>query len=75
MQINGPIDFLGCPICEGDTVVYPVRRGADMYLRRMKIITIVTILTVNNPVFKLMGTNDDGRQVTVEKAERTIVVA
>ncbi len=75
MQQNGPVDFLGCPICEGDTVVYPVRRGSDMYLRRMKIVSIATILTLDKPVFKLVGTNDSGRQVTVEKADRTIVVA
>jgi len=72
---SSPIDFLGCPIEKGDIIVYPVRRGSEMYLRKMKIHTVQTILTVNKPIYKLIGTNDSGRQVTVEKSDRTIVVA
>jgi hypothetical protein len=72
---DGPHDFLGCPIEKGDIIVYPVRRGSDMYLKRAKIHTIQTILTVGEPVYKLICTNDEGRQVTVEKAARTVVVA
>lgn len=75
MKQTSPVDYLGCPICEGDTVVYPVRRGSDMYLRTMKIFKVCTILTVGDPIFKLYGTNEAGRQVIVEKTERVIVVA
>ncbi len=70
-----PVDYLGCPIQEGDTVVYPVRRGKDMYLRKMRIFKIQTILTLETPIFKLFGTNDAGRQVIIERTERSIVVA
>jgi len=73
-KINMPVDYLGCLIEEGDIVVYPVRRGSDMYLKRMKVYAVQTIRTVQGPVYKLKGTNESGRLVTVENLDRTIVV-
>jgi hypothetical protein len=75
MKTTEPLDYLGCPIHEGDTVAYPVRRGKDMYMRKMRIFKIQAILTLDAPIYKLFGTNDAGRQVIVEKTDRTIVVA
>lgn len=73
-MLDGPVDFLGCPIEEGDMVVYPVRRGSELYLRKMQILAIKKTLTVGPPKFKLVGVNQGGRQVIVERSERTIVV-
>lgn len=69
-----PVDFLGKPIKTGDLICYPVRRGSEMYLRKLRLHTIQTIQTVKGPIFKLIGSNDAGRQVSVEKTDRVIVI-
>jgi len=69
-----PIDFLGQPIKAGDLVCYPVRRGSNMWLNKLRIHTIQVIQTIKEPIFKLIGTNDTGRQVSVEKTDRVIVI-
>ena len=72
--MSGPVDYLGCLIEAGDTVAYPVRRGSDMYLKKMKVYAVQTTLTLKEPIYKLLGTNDSGRQVAVENLDRTIVI-
>jgi hypothetical protein len=69
-----PVDFLGQVIKTGNLICYPVRRGSEMYLRKLRLHTIQIIQTVQGPIFKLIGTNDAGRQVSVEKCKRTIVI-
>ena len=73
MQLE-PIDFLGCVIKIGDLICYPVRRGSEMYLRKLRLHTIQVIQTVKGPIFKLVGSNESGRQVQVEKCDRVIVI-
>jgi hypothetical protein len=36
------VDFLGKPIGVGDTIIYPVRAGAKMWLQKMKVSQVVT---------------------------------
>jgi hypothetical protein len=72
---GGPVDYLGCRIEEGDTIVYPVRRGSVMSLKMMKIIAITTVSTVDGPVYKLHGTNDHSRHIIIHNLRQVVVVA
>jgi hypothetical protein len=67
------LDFTGRPISSGDVVAYPVRRGADMWLRSLRV-SHVDVIRSNPPVFKIVGTNDKGRVVRLEKPDRCVIL-
>ena len=68
-----PKDYIGKPIKAGYTVVYPVRQGSDMWLQHM-IVSHIEIIRAAVPVFKLHGTNGDGRAVKLEHTNRCVVI-
>ena len=35
-----PVDFLGIEIRVGDTIVYPVRKGAKLWLKKLQITSV-----------------------------------
>lgn len=60
-------DFLGRDIVAGNDVVYPVRRGSNMWLSRMKVLS-----TEGD---RLRGNNPEGRQVTLTNLANVVVVS
>jgi hypothetical protein len=68
-----PVDFLGRKIKEGDTLVYPVRRGSSMWLKK---ITVTRITESDRGGVKtiVIGVNDSGRRITLMKPERSVIV-
>jgi hypothetical protein len=68
--MTNPRDFLGREIKEGDTLVYPVRRGSSMWLKRIT----VTRVAERDGGTQVLGTNDDGRRITLMKPNRSVVV-
>jgi hypothetical protein len=74
--MTNPRDFLGKEIKEGVTLVYPVRRMSDMWLKK---ITVKRIIETGNrrgrgTVKAIIGVNPDGRRITLTKADRCVVV-
>ncbi len=78
--MENPKDFLGREITEGVTLVYPVRRMSDMWLKK---ITVTRIVETSRrargqaePVLvtAIIGLNPEGRRVTLTKAERCVIV-
>lgn len=67
-----PKDYFGNEILAGSTVVYPVRQGSSMWLQHM-IVSHIEIIRAQTPVFKLHGTNSDGKLVKLEHPERCII--
>jgi hypothetical protein len=69
-----PVDFLGRKIKEGDALVYPVRRGSSMWLKKITV-TRVTETDRDGPVKTIViGINDSGRRITLMKPERSVIV-
>jgi hypothetical protein len=68
-----PKDYIGRVIRAGYTVVYPVRQGSNMWLQHM-IVSHIEIIRAQTPVFKLHGTNSDGKLVKIEHPDRCVVV-
>lgn len=57
--MSEPLDFLGQPITEHCTIVYPVRQGSSMWLQKMKVSQVVKTgesyrLVVYDPTSSLM---------------------
>lgn len=63
-------DFLGNIIECGDTICYPVRRGARMWLKKM---FVCEMHETNNGVC-LTGTSPNGRRIKITNLENCIVV-
>jgi hypothetical protein len=66
-------DYLGNVIRSGDTVVYPVRQGAAMWLQHL-VVSHIEIIRAHIPVFKVCGTNSIGRQVKIDHPNRCVIV-
>lgn len=62
-------DFIGRPITSGATVVYPVRRGSDMWMQR---ITVTQVIGGVKP--SLGGFNGEGRRITIHNIKNVVVV-
>lgn len=60
------LDFMGREIKAGDTVVYPVRRGSQMWLNRMKV-------TLAERDF-IKGLSPTGIWVTVKNLKNVVIV-
>ena len=63
--MKAPLDFLGNPIKAGDTVVYPVRRGSDMWLNKLSVQQVTDD--------GISGYNATGRKVNVSKLSNVVV--
>lgn len=63
-----PRDFLDKLIEIDDTIVYPVRRGSDMRLKRL------LVKRLNPAKGTVTGLNADGRTVTLAKPGRSVIV-
>ncbi len=59
-------DYLNKTISVGDKLVYPIRRGSDMYLRTL------VVNALNHGI--VYGINDKGRSVKLTQTSRCIVV-
>lgn len=73
---NPPLDFFGREIKEGVTLVYPVRRMSNMWLKKITVKRIVETSSRqgSGTVKAIIGVNDNGRRVTVTKADRCVVM-
>jgi len=71
--MSNVLDFTGNPIEAGDVIAYPVRRGSDMWLRTLRVSHIETIRSTV-PIYHICGSNDTGRTVKLENADRCIVI-
>lgn len=63
-------DFLGNPINSGDTIIYAVRRGSKLWLKRLIIQAVRDSLSGT----RISGVNDAGRPVSIKNLENTVVV-
>jgi len=64
------VDFLGHPIGAGDLIVYPVRRGSEMWMNKLRVEAVR-----DTPRGKsISGTNDSGRRITVRNLTNCVVV-
>jgi hypothetical protein len=66
------VDFVGREIKVGCSVLYAVRRGSGMWLKRMTVLQIVESGPNGRPY--LSGTTPDGRRVNVHKLDTVVVV-
>jgi hypothetical protein len=64
-------DFIGHEIKAGCEIVYPVRRGANMWLNRMKVQQVVDDGISDT---HLSGFNTDGRRITVYNLKNVVVI-
>lgn len=62
-----PVDFLGRPITAGVVIVYPVRRGSDMWLNKLNVTHVEE--------GKVKGYNTFGRPLTITNLKNTVVVS
>lgn len=67
--MNQVKDFLGREIRAGDMVVYPVRRGSSMWLKKLRIQQVEA-----DPKPRISGYNDLGRLVTIFNVDSCVVV-
>lgn len=67
--MNQVKDFLGREIRAGDMVVYPVRRGSSMWLKKLRIQQVEP-----GPKPRISGYNDLGRLVTIFNVDSCVVV-
>jgi len=71
--VNVPVtatDFLGRVIKARDTIVYPVRRGSSMWLKKLTVRSVQD--SPQGPC--VSGTNEAGRQVTIKNLKNCVVV-
>jgi hypothetical protein len=67
------LDFSGQVIEPGDIIAYPVRRGSDMWLRSLRV-SHIDVIRSTPPVYRIAGTNDNGRLVKLENPLRCVVI-
>lgn len=67
--MNPVKDFLGREIKPGDTVVYPVRRGSAMWLKKLRIQQVES-----DPKPCVSGYNDLGRRIAIFNVETCVVI-
>ncbi len=63
-------DFLGNEIRVRDTIIYPVRRGSSMWLKRL---TVDAVRDTANGV-RVSGRNDAGNPVSIQNIQNCVVV-
>jgi hypothetical protein len=63
------VDLVGKEITAGCSVVYPVRRGSSMWLKKMQ---VQQVMGGKNP--ELHGYNSEGRRVTIRNLDNCAVI-
>jgi hypothetical protein len=66
------VDFMGQRITMGDVIVYPVRRGSDMALKKATVCEVPGQGCVVK--MGIVALNPNGRRVNIQKPERCVVV-
>ena len=69
-----PADFLGNEIAVGCTVIYPVRQGSNMWLRKVKITQVIKA----GDVYRLKAYDPDSamkRTLTIQNLNTCVVVS
>lgn len=61
-----PVDFLGRPINAGDVIVYPVRRGSEMWLNKLNV--------TQTAEGQVRGYSSTGRLLVIKNLRNTVVV-
>jgi hypothetical protein len=63
-------DFLGNSIEVNDTIIYPVRRGSSMWMKKLKVLAVRS--TANG--VRVSGTNESGHPVSIQNVHNCTVV-
>ena len=63
-------DYLGNPISVKDTIVYPVRRGSAMWMKKL----IVDAVRDTTNGVRVSGRNDAGNPVSIQNIQNCVVV-
>jgi hypothetical protein len=69
-----PMDFTGRPIKVGQSIVYPVRRYSEMWLRSM-IVEGIEVIRSTPPVFKIHGRNDTNHRACLTNPNRCVIIS
>jgi len=64
------LDYLGNPITVKDTIVYPVRRGSAMWMKKL----IVDAVRDTTNGVRVSGRNDAGNPVSIQNIQNCVVV-
>jgi hypothetical protein len=60
------VDFMGRTIEAGHVVVYPVRRGSDMWLNKLSVIQVTDD--------RITGYSPTGKLLTIQKLQNVVIV-
>jgi len=63
-------DFLGNEIKVTDTIAYPVRRGSEMWMKKL---VVDAVRNTGNGV-RVTGRNDSGNPVSIQNVHNCVVV-
>lgn len=63
------VDLIGREITAGCSVVYPVRRGSDMWLKKIQVQQVTP-----GKVPEISGFNSEGRRVTIRNLKNCAVI-
>ena len=64
------LDFLENPIEVNDTIIYPVRRGSNMWMKKL---VVNAVRSTTNGV-RVSGTNESGHPVSIQNVHNCTVV-
>jgi len=67
--MNPVVDFLGRKIVAGNLVLYPVRRGSNMWLNKLQVTQVIP-----GPKPTVSGFGSTGRRVTLHNIANLVVV-
>ncbi len=65
------LDYLGNQIKAKDTIVYPVRRGSNMWLKKL----VVQAVRDTGRGVRVSGTNEAGNPVSIQNIQNCVVVS
>lgn len=63
------VDFLGREIAAGGYIVYPVRRGSQMWLTKLRVTQVNSGKTPS-----VVGFNDAGRRIVIKNLANVVVI-
>jgi len=68
-------DFLDRPIVAGCTIVYPVRRGSRMWLKKLLVTQVSSWENAEGKtVWQLAGTDNFGHRIKIRNLENCIMI-
>jgi len=65
------LDYLGNQIKVKDTIVYPVRRGSNMWLKKL----VVDAVRDTGRGVRVSGRNEAGNPVSIQNVQNCVVVS